>query len=293
MTESRTELVIWVNKLLQLNYTKVEQLGTGIAYAQIIDSIYGDVHMAKIKFFAKYEYEYIDNYKVLQRAFEKHKIDKIIPVERLVKCRFQDNLEFLQWVKMFWDTNYQGQAYDAAGRRQRGINKAATILSSAAPPSRQMIHGRLTNQGNFSDMASYASSSTTSISTAATPIDAVGGNVYHNYGRNCKSPSSSSILSIDNSIKVKRSRAHAFRSPQSSPSPISSQNRVLANLNEQLAQLETAAKQVNSERQFYFTKLLKTQNALDRQQVNNPVSLAQSSVLKRIQTLLFDNEETL
>jgi hypothetical protein len=29
MTESRTELVIWVNNLLALQYTKVEQLGTG------------------------------------------------------------------------------------------------------------------------------------------------------------------------------------------------------------------------------------------------------------------------
>lgn len=41
MGESRTELIAWVNELLQLNYTKVEQCGTGGAYCQIIDSIYG------------------------------------------------------------------------------------------------------------------------------------------------------------------------------------------------------------------------------------------------------------
>lgn len=29
MGESRTELLAWVNDLLQLNYTKVEQTGTG------------------------------------------------------------------------------------------------------------------------------------------------------------------------------------------------------------------------------------------------------------------------
>lgn len=29
MGESRTELLAWVNDLLQLNYTKVEQAGTG------------------------------------------------------------------------------------------------------------------------------------------------------------------------------------------------------------------------------------------------------------------------
>ena len=46
MGESRTELLAWLNDLLQLNYTKIEQCGTGAAYCQIIDSIYG-----KMKFF--------------------------------------------------------------------------------------------------------------------------------------------------------------------------------------------------------------------------------------------------
>jgi len=29
MSESRTELIAWLNDLLKLNYTKVEQCGTG------------------------------------------------------------------------------------------------------------------------------------------------------------------------------------------------------------------------------------------------------------------------
>ncbi|RIB05739.1 calponin homology domain-containing protein [Gigaspora rosea] len=117
MSESRTELLAWLNDLLQISYTKVEQCGTGAAYSQIIDSIYGDVQMNKLKFVAKHEYEYVSNYKVLQAAFDKHKVDKTIPVERLVKCKFQDNLEFLQWMKRYWDTYYPGGPYDAAARR--------------------------------------------------------------------------------------------------------------------------------------------------------------------------------
>ena len=31
-------------------------------------------------------------------------------------CR--DNLEFLQWMKRFWDSNFGGQGYDAVGRRK-------------------------------------------------------------------------------------------------------------------------------------------------------------------------------
>ena len=39
--ESRQELLAWLNDLLQLNYTKIEQVGTGAALCQIFDSIYG------------------------------------------------------------------------------------------------------------------------------------------------------------------------------------------------------------------------------------------------------------
>ena len=41
MGESRTELLQWLNELLAINYTKIEQCGTGAAYCQIFDSIYG------------------------------------------------------------------------------------------------------------------------------------------------------------------------------------------------------------------------------------------------------------
>ncbi|EJC98350.1 EB1 domain-containing protein [Fomitiporia mediterranea MF3/22] len=118
MGESRTELIAWINELLQLNYTKVEQCGTGGAYCQIIDSIYGDVPMNRVKMNAKHEYEFIANFKVLQNIFKAKKIEKPIPVEKLVKCKMQDNLEFLQWIKKFWDANFGGQGYDPVARRR-------------------------------------------------------------------------------------------------------------------------------------------------------------------------------
>lgn len=43
---------------------------------------------------------------------------KIIPVERLVKGRFQDNFEFVQWFKKFFDANYDGKEYDPQAARQ-------------------------------------------------------------------------------------------------------------------------------------------------------------------------------
>ena len=36
----KNELLAWLNELLKLNYSKVEQCNTGAAYCQIIDAVY-------------------------------------------------------------------------------------------------------------------------------------------------------------------------------------------------------------------------------------------------------------
>ncbi|KAK0185610.1 calponin homology domain-containing protein [Armillaria mellea] len=142
MNASRTDLLAWLNDLLQLNYTKVEQCGTGAAYCQIIDSIYGDVPMQRVKMTAKHEYEFIANFKIMQTVFKSKKIDKPIPVEKLVKCKMQDNLEFLQWIKRFWDSNYGGHGYDPVARRRGApADPPATMAPLAAGHSRGLVTG--------------------------------------------------------------------------------------------------------------------------------------------------------
>lgn len=64
-------------------------------------------------------------------VFTRHQIDRPVPVEQLVKCRMQDNLEFLQWAKKFWDQHYPGGEYDAVGRRKG--SGAPPAVSNAAP----------------------------------------------------------------------------------------------------------------------------------------------------------------
>ncbi|KAH9968325.1 calponin homology domain-containing protein [Lactifluus volemus] len=130
MGESRSELLAWLNELLQINYTKVEQCGTGAAYCQVLDSIYVDIPMARVRMNAKHEYEFIANFKVMQNVFKAKRIDKPIPVEKLVKCKMQDNLEFLQWMKRYWDTNYPGHPYDPVARRR---GQSTDTPSSLAP----------------------------------------------------------------------------------------------------------------------------------------------------------------
>merc|ERR550534_1710220 len=75
------------------------------------------VPMKKVKFSAKLEHEFIVNWKHLQTGFKKVGVDKMIPVDKLIKGKFQDNFEFCQWFKKFFDANYAGQEYDAVAAR--------------------------------------------------------------------------------------------------------------------------------------------------------------------------------
>lgn len=112
---SRHDMLNWVNGCLKTRYTKIEELCSGAAYCQFMDMLFpGCINLRKVKFRTNLEHEYIQNFKVLQASFKKVGVDKNIPVDRLVKGRFQDNFEFVQWFKKFFDANYvfDGQEYD-------------------------------------------------------------------------------------------------------------------------------------------------------------------------------------
>ncbi|XP_047435938.1 microtubule-associated protein RP/EB family member 1-like [Mugil cephalus] len=116
---SRHDMLVWINESLQMNLTKIEMLCSGAAYCQFMDMLFpNSVPLKKVKFGAKLEHEYIHNFKLLQVAFKKMGVDKIIPVDKLVKGKFQDNFEFVQWFKKFFDANYDGKDYDPVEARQ-------------------------------------------------------------------------------------------------------------------------------------------------------------------------------
>ncbi|MBZ3869462.1 Microtubule-associated protein RP/EB family member 1 [Sciurus carolinensis] len=116
---SRHDMLAWINESLQLNMTKIKQLCSGAAYCQFMDMLFpGSIALKKVKFQAKFEHEYIQNFKILQAGFKRMGVDKIIPVDKLVKGKFQDNFEFVQWFKKFFDANYDGEDYDPVAARQ-------------------------------------------------------------------------------------------------------------------------------------------------------------------------------
>ena len=50
-------------------------------------------------------------------------------MDKLVKGRFQDNFEFLQWFKKFFDANYDGHDYDPIAALERlGIDPDSLLV---------------------------------------------------------------------------------------------------------------------------------------------------------------------
>lgn len=139
---SRHDILAWVNDSLQTSYGKIEELCTGAAYCQFMDMLFpGSISIKKVKFNTKLEHEYIQNFKLLQSVFGRLSVDKVIPVERLVKGRFQDNFEFVQWFKRFFDVNYTGEEYDPlaarAGEPVGGANNKGAL--NKAPTNRTTV----------------------------------------------------------------------------------------------------------------------------------------------------------
>jgi len=116
---SRHDMLAWVNGSLQSQIGKIEEMGTGAAYCQLMDILFpGTIPLKRVKYSSKQETDAINNFKILQSAFKKLNVDQSVEVDKLVKAKFQDNFEFLQWFKKFFDANYSGDGdYDPVKAR--------------------------------------------------------------------------------------------------------------------------------------------------------------------------------
>lgn len=239
----RNEILSWIKSILQLNLTKVEEAASGAIQCQLIDAIHpGVVPMHKVNFDAKTEYDMIQNYKVLQDVFSKLKLEKHIEVNKLVKGRPLDNLEFLQWLKRYCDSINGGvcSGYNAIERRElcKGGKEA-------------------NKKGTAGNIVLQPSPSKAAIGNPKVPL----------------SISISSTRSTDGSSSgIKLTKQLSFSSWSST-----SQIQVL---NEQITELKLTVDNLEKERDFYFSKLREIEILCQNPDLENlPVVLAFQKIL--------------
>lgn len=157
----RAFLLKWINDLTHLNYTRIEQTASGVFACHVFDALYpGQIRLEKVKFNARQEYEFIHNYKILQACFNRVGMKRQIDVEKLIKGKYQDNLEFIQWVKAYYDSHACERAlqYDGRARREEVLDRKGTpsALTLRAPlrdvpmksSSSKDLHGKPDPQGS-------------------------------------------------------------------------------------------------------------------------------------------------
>lgn len=89
----RKELLDFFNDLLDLNLGKIEETATGAVACQIADLLFpGSIPMSRVNWGARSDYEFVQNYKLLQIAFTKHQVQRYVDVNKLIRAKYQDNV---------------------------------------------------------------------------------------------------------------------------------------------------------------------------------------------------------
>ncbi|KTG04779.1 hypothetical protein cypCar_00020499 [Cyprinus carpio] len=108
-----SELLDWLNDILQASFSQVEHSCSGAAFCRLMDIIHpGSVDINKVKFTAKENADILDNYKLLQDAFNKAQIKKELELKLLVNGDTLKILDLLSWFKDLYDHNVAQQKYD-------------------------------------------------------------------------------------------------------------------------------------------------------------------------------------
>jgi RP/EB family microtubule-associated protein len=242
------------------------QTCTGAVACQLMDCLHpGSVNMKRVDFNVRNDYEFTNNYKELQQAFTKVSVDRAFNVSQLSKGKRQDNNEFMQWFKGYWDSISGGQdvaaAYDAPARRavckSGDWKKVRALLASglcgrdeagAAPFGRYYAHANSAPHPRLGPQFSLGEGAPRPADAAAAPADATIPAVR----RGAAAPAAP--RSVGPAAKVGAARPS---SGAAAPAPAADPQAAarLAALSEAVAELKLKVETAERERDFYFDKL--------------------------------------
>merc|ERR1719277_1024736 len=233
----------------------------------------GSIPLSKVKFNSKVETDSLKNFKLLQGGFKKYSVDKIIPVEKLVKGRFQDNFEFIQWFKKFFDHNYDGTEYDAIDRRG-----GEPMGGAAGGPKKPAMGGtRAGMVGKAASKAATAPAANRPVGKAV-PLVREATNGHTSTGAAPRTaPGAGGRQPAPNS-------GYGQRSPAGKPSSAQDNQRIVE-LTGELSEMKLTVEGLEKERDFYFGKLR------DIEVLAQEVEGEGLEVIKNIMDILYATED--
>lgn len=286
----RKELLDFFNDLLALNLAKIEQTATGAVACQITEYIYpGSIQMSKVNWEAKSDFEFVQNYKLLQAAFKKHNVERYVDVEKLIKAKYQDNLEFCQWLKAFFDmSGAYREDYDpvAARGKGKGADKITSILRTNASQFNSKpipVAGRRTAAPTLVAKTSRTTA-TTANNRASTRTTMTTTTTARNNSSSLRENSSKSTAS--STATAKNHLTEAVLADAS----LMKRN---ADLTQKVADLEASLADMEIERDFYFEKLRDVEVILQvhKEQKGSSTSEAPETVFEKLFKVLYATAE--
>lgn len=248
----RKEILDWINSTLALGVTKIETTCTGTIACQLLDAHFpGNVQMSKLNWEARNNYEYVNNYKVLQSALLKLNISKTADIEKLARGKYQDNLEFMQWFKGFCSNHSVAEGYDPVEARSKGkgVKRIAEIFGKPGTKVTTVKARRHTASGAMGAAALAATAAAATVQKEETPPPPVPASVVEKENISLPAVNNNKNNNVRNNVK------NSNNNNNNNMQPIKEAKRGLSNLQIENNDLKLHIEGVEKERDFFFGKL--------------------------------------
>jgi len=290
MAMGNAALVKWVTEFLELEtpMKKVDEMSSAICYAQLLDALFpGKVPVTKINFNAKNEYDLINNWKVIQGVFTAQGISKPIDVAKLVKGKTQDNLEFCQWFKTYFDSHHDGSPYPAREKRS-ALGKKPPVV--AKPSTGSEKKGLKQPTATPTPPVKSAPAKVSKPATIAKPIKPTNNN-NNNNNSNSNNNTNTSTTQPQTPVKQKPSTPAPVKKTAPTPTPAPSEPEAVEQQQEQeqntqeekggpsveeynhtLGVLRETIEGLEKERNYYFKRLQHVESYCQKDVHENPIA---------------------
>ena len=243
------------------------------------------------------DYEFINNYKLLQSAFNKNKVQRHVDVDKLIRAKYQDNLEFCQWLKAFFDqAGVVREDYNPAAVRARGkggkkyndfLQKTAAKHGSKPLPA---ARNNRTTTTRSTPAASPRNTTRTPATTTAKTRPSV------TTGRPAPGAKATTTSRTTTQVKPKT----PLSSTENKNLPTSRAQKAAADaelvkknleMKQKMEEMETSLIEIEKERDFYFGKLRNVELMLQVNQDKNFEGTDLETVVGNIFRVLYATAE--